>query len=302
MKKFASVLIALAACGGSNPTTTTTTTSDQTSVGKAQRFKIGSFDAWSIEDGAIEGPNDAKTLGVGQSPDEVGKLLAANGLPTDKVSLGIQVLLVKANGKVDLFDTGAADASFAKAGHLQASLAKVGVKAADVTDIFISHAHPDHTYGLVANGALAFPNAAIHMSKPEWDFMATMAGMDPGTKAIIPVITPKVVAFEPGAQVTPEVLAVATPGHTPGHSSYQIASSQEKLFYIGDVMHHSVVNVQKPEWDDAFDTDHAGANSTRKLLLESLASTKLHVFGVHFPYPGLGHISRDGDHFVYKAD
>jgi glyoxylase-like metal-dependent hydrolase (beta-lactamase superfamily II) len=301
MKKCAFVVLALAACGGSKPSKSSTST--VSADGQATEFKIGALDAWSLQDGAIEGPNDGKTIGVGVAPEEINKVLSANGLPTDTIKLGIQTLLVKDNGKVYLFDTGAADASFAKAGHLQASLAKAGVKAADVTDIFISHAHPDHTYGLVANGALAFPNATIHMSKPEWEFMQNvMPGMDPGTKAIVPVITSKVVAFDPGTDVVADVKAVTTTGHTPGHTSYEVGTGSDKIFYLGDVAHHSVVNVQKPDWNDGFDGDHDAANAMRKQTLESLAKSNERVFGVHFPYPGVGHIVQDGDHQVFKAD
>ncbi|HEY4180466.1 MAG TPA: MBL fold metallo-hydrolase [Kofleriaceae bacterium] len=305
MTKFTSLFlaVALAACGGSKPSTSTTTSDQSATDGHATAFKIGALDAWSIEDGSIEGPNDGKTLGVGVAPEEINKVLAAAGLPTDKIQLGIQALLVKDNGKVYLFDTGAADASFAKAGKLQASLAKANVKPGDVTDIFLSHAHPDHTYGLVAKGALAFPNATIHMSKPEWEFMQNvMPGMDPGTKAIVPVITTKVVAFDPGTDVAPDVKAISTPGHTPGHSSYEIGAGTDKVFYLGDVAHHSVVNVQKPDWSDGFDGDHDAANAVRAATLKNLASSGERVFGVHFPYPGVGRIVQDGDHQAFKAD
>src|SRR4029453_11474942 len=131
-------------------------------------------------------------------------------------------------------------------GRLPASLRPAGVEPAQVTDIFVSHTHPDHVCGLVArNGALGFHNVAIHLSAPEWDALKGKAD----AAALVAAITPKVDAFQPNAVIVPGVVtAVAVPGHTPGNSAYEIASGDERLLYIGDSAHHWVISVQRPEW------------------------------------------------------
>jgi glyoxylase-like metal-dependent hydrolase (beta-lactamase superfamily II) len=84
------------------------------------------------------------------------------------------------------------------------------------------------------------------MTSAEWSYMS---GLDQ-YKAVVPVIKPKVQAFEPGAELVPGVVkAVEIKGHTPGHSGYRITSGPESLLYVGDSMHHYIVSVQKPEWD-----------------------------------------------------
>jgi glyoxylase-like metal-dependent hydrolase (beta-lactamase superfamily II) len=263
-------------------------------------FKVGQFAATSLHDGDPEFPNDNQVFGVGLKPEDVAAVLSANGLPTDKLKLGLDPLLVKAGDKVLLFDTGAGANFGPAAGKLPESLAEAGVDAGTVTDIFISHAHPDHVGGLVsADGKLNFPNATIHLSKPEWAHLSSQKDQ----AALVSAIKPKVDAFKPNADLIPGVVkAVEIKGHTPGHSGYKITSGTESLLYIGDSMHHSVVSVQKPEWTIQFDHDDAVAKASRIALVNELAASGQRVYAVHFPFPGVGKFEKRGDGAVWVAE
>lgn len=263
-------------------------------------FKIGELSAQALRDGELEVPNDNKVFGVGRTPAEVAAVLSAAGLPTDKLQLNIHPLLVKSADRVWLFDTGAGSNFGPGAGKLGASLAEAGVDPQSVTDIFISHSHGDHVGGLVnAEGKLVFPNATIHMSKPEWTYMS---GLD-HYKSLISVITPKVEAFAPGAELVPGVVkAVEIKGHTPGHSGYRITSGSDSLFYVGDSMHHYIVSVQQPEWICGFDGDGKTAAASRVALISQLATSAERVFAVHFPFPGVGRIEKRDAGFVWVGE
>ncbi|HEX2082698.1 MAG TPA: MBL fold metallo-hydrolase [Xanthomonadaceae bacterium] len=264
------------------------------------RFRIGALDAAALKDGDIDAANDGKTFGVGRPTEQVAALLAAAGQPTDTLHLSIQPLLVRSGARILLFDTGAADASFARAGRLPASLRAAGVEPAQVTDVFLSHRHPDHAGGLLTrSGALAFHNAAIHLSAPEWAALKR----DRDAAALVAAITPKVAPFEPGATIVPGVVtAVAVDGHTPGHSAYEIGSGDERLLYIGDTAHHFVVSVQRPEWTVQYDENAPLAQTRRRALLQRAADENLRVYAVHFPFPGLGRIHTEGEGFVWVPD
>ncbi|HEX5162744.1 MAG TPA: MBL fold metallo-hydrolase [Steroidobacteraceae bacterium] len=256
-------------------------------------FKIGDFSAMALLDGNLELPNDNKVFGVGLKPEDVAAVLKENGLPTDKLQLSIHPLLVQTGDRVLLFDTGAGGNFGPGSGHLPAALAEAKVDPASVTDIFISHSHGDHVGGLAsADGKLAFPNATIHISSAEWSYMS---GLDQ-YKPVVPVIQPKVQAFEPDAELVPGVVkAVDIKGHTPGHSGYRITSGSASLLYVGDSMHHFVVSVQRPQWTIAFDGDNTVATASRVALIKELAGSGERVFAVHFPFPGLGKMEQRGE-------
>ncbi|WP_237051671.1 MBL fold metallo-hydrolase [Lysobacter antibioticus] len=298
----------LAGCSEPKPAATATPTPAPATPSAPQpasnpdvlRFRIGTLDAAALKDGDIEAANDGKTFAIGQPADEVNALLAAAGAPTDVLHLSIQPLLVRSGARILLFDTGAADAAFARAGRLPASLRAAGVEPSQVTDIFISHQHQDHVGGLLTReGALAFPNAAIHLSAPEWESLKA----DRDAAALVAAITPKVATFQPGAAIIPGVVtAVAVDGHTPGHSAYEIASGDERLLYLGDTAHHHVISVQRPEWTVQYDMNAPLAQASRRALLQRAADGKLRVYSVHFPFPGLGHIKAQGDSFVWEPE
>ena len=257
-------------------------------------FTIGALQAAALKDGDIVLENVA-----GQSPwtDNAGvaEVLRRTGDP--KIHLSIQPLLIRGDDKVVLIDTGAGGA-MGTANKLPASLAAAGVQPAQVTDILISHGHGDHMGGLVANGALVYPNAAIRMSAAEW----TAVQADPELAALIPVITPKVQTFEPGEQVTPSITAVALQGHTPGHTGYEIVSGDDRLLYFGDALHSSVISVERPDFVNGWDKDSDAAIATRFALLGRGATQSLRTYGVHFPFPGLGTFRRQADGFVWVPE
>ena len=263
-------------------------------------FMIGELSATALRDGGMELANDNKEIAVGRTPEEVAALLSAAGQPTDKLALSLQPLLVQTKDRVLLFDTGAGTLFGPGAGQLAGSLAEAGVEPQSVTDIFISHSHGDHVGGLVnAEGALAFPNATIHMSKAEWKHMSANERYG----ALNAAIKPKVDAFAPGTQlVQGTVKAVDIKGHTPGHSGYLITSGGDSLLYIGDSMHHFVVSVQKPDWTIAYDGDAPVAQKSRADLIAQSAANGQRIYGVHFPFPGVGKFEKKGEGYVWAAE
>ena len=272
-------------------------------VAQFQPFKIGSYKAVALKDGGIEEPLDGKSFVVGQPNEVVSAMLKAGEAPTDHFEFSIQPLLVHAGDHVLLFDTGAGAFFGDIAGKLQESMRAAGEKPANVTDIFISHAHGDHVGGLVTStGALAFPNATIHISAPEWKWLSGLSEDEAKNfgirqvSALVSAIKPKVAPFEPGADLLPGIVkAVELKGHTPGHSGYRIRSGADSVLVFGDAMHSHVVSVRKPSWQVAFDSDPQLGATTRTALVKSSAASGQRLYSEHFPFPGIGKIVKGKD-------
>lgn len=263
-------------------------------------FRIGALEAVALKDGEIAVPNAANASPWADTAAARTALTAA-GQPGDVIHLSVQPLLVRDGDRVVLIDAGAGG-RMGTQDKLVGSLRTAGIDPTTVTDVLISHAHGDHVGGLVgADGSLTFPNAVVRISEPEWDYMKAGAARA-GEAALLAAVTPKVRPFAPGAQVTPSIKAAPLAGHTPGHSGYEVVSGTDRLLYIGDAMHSSVISVQRPNWVNGWDTDSAAGVATRQGLLERGAAGSQRIYGVHFPFPGLGRFERKDDGFAWTPE
>jgi glyoxylase-like metal-dependent hydrolase (beta-lactamase superfamily II) len=260
----------------------------------AQTFRLGDTRVTALRDAQFVAANDGKLFGVGVGPDAVADVLKAAGQPTDHVTLGVDALLVQAGDRNILIDTGLGPGAH---GVLMSSLAKAGLKPEDISVVLITHVHADHVGGLVKeDGSPAFPNAAIRISSPDWDWLQTQANM----AALVKAISSRVKVFAPGESVAPGITSVAIKGHTPGHVGYQIGSGDKRLLDFGDTAHSSIVSLAKPDWANGFDNDQKEGVTSRRAMLTLLAKDHELIFAPHFPFPGIGHIVAEGDHFAWK--
>ncbi|HTH97116.1 MAG TPA: MBL fold metallo-hydrolase [Stellaceae bacterium] len=260
----------------------------------AQGFMLGKFQLFALRDMLNVLPNDGKVFGKDVGPARVADALKKLGAPTDKITLGVDALLVRTPDRVVLLDTGLGPKV---GGVLMQSLAQTGIRPDQITDVLITHAHGDHVGGLMtADGKLAFPHATVHMSATEWNWMQSK----PANKPIVDVIRGMVKTFTPGGEVVPGFRSVAIPGHTPGHVGYQITSAGRHLFDIGDTAHSSLISLADPAWANGYDTDTAQGRASREKILAEVAASHERIFAPHFPFPGIGTIAKAGHAYAWK--
>src|ERR1700676_44657 len=132
------------------------------------RTKIGKIDVIAVSDGTV-GLGLTKELIQNAKPGEVESLLARH-FEKSPVDASINAFLIKYENKLLLIDTGASELVGPTGGKLPQSLRAAGAPPENITDVFITHIHPDHTGGLMNGNTKVFPNATIHINKREVDY------------------------------------------------------------------------------------------------------------------------------------
>lgn len=239
--------------------------------------------------------------------------LRDGGYPVNDGGLSIPIngYLIEQGGEVILIDTGAAQMMGPGAGGLLAALAAAGITPEQVTKILLTHLHLDHVGGLLdAEGGAMFPNAEVAVSEVEWQFWhddGIMAGVPAQFQDFFRVarssVAPyqdRLIRFSGEGEVAPGILSVEMPGHTPGHSGFQLNAGSESLLIWGDLVHSTALQFAYPEWTLSFDTDPVLTVQSRKRLLDRAAADNLLVAGMHLDFPGLGRVARTKDAYRYQ--
>lgn len=276
----------------------------------AYRYTVGSVTVTAVPDGSRTFPLPDGFV-RNQPMDKVKAALKAAFLPENQLSIYFNPLLLEIAGKRVLIDTGfgpqAEPSSF---GRLHHTLESVGIAAATIDTVVISHFHGDHINGLLAaDGSAAFPNAHVLVPEGEWAFWMDEgeAGrasdmLKPGfanARRIFGALNAEPERYAWDTEVVPGLTAIGTPGHTPGHTSFMLESGGEKLFIQSDLTNTPFLFVRNPGWHAMFDMDPALAEQSRRKMLERVAAERLLVAGFHFPFPGAAHLEKDGDGFRY---
>src|SRR5258708_1380838 len=129
------------------------------------RMTIGDINVTALSDGTV-GLQILDGLLLNAKSGEVEKLLAYN-YQKSPIDATINAFLVRLNGKLILIDAGSAELVGPTANKLPDSLRSVGVQPQQITDIFLTHIHPDHSGGLMEGNKMVFPNATVHVDKRE---------------------------------------------------------------------------------------------------------------------------------------
>lgn len=282
------------------------------------RFRLGEFEATVISDGRLPLGKPAPAFPA-SPPQEIVGLLEGSFLPPDAATLEQNVLVLNTGRQLILFDTGMGDSmgDIGKmfgptTGKMLTNLRAAGFKPEEIDLVVLTHAHSDHCWGLVdAAGKPVFPNAQVALSEIDlkyWTDDANKRGPDfmgpfiDGAKKNLSAYRDRMVMVQDGKEVAPGVVALATPGHTLGHHCYAITSGNKVMVNTGDLAHHHVLLLRKPLWEFAYDTDPKLSAQTRVKMLDRLAQDKHAVLSYHFPWPGLGHIIRDGEAYAWASE
>lgn len=273
------------------------------------RFKHGTMEATVISDGPLNFPDAGKIFM--RAPDaDIRKLLAEEFLPTDAVRMEQNILVLNTGDKLVMFDTGLFSMKpnpSLPSGRILKSLGEAGIKPEDIDAIVLTHPHIDHAGGIMsADGKTRlFPNAQIYTTEADFNFwqseklIGTPAESSRNTvlKNLVPN-KDRLVMVKDGQEILPGIQAVASHGHTVGHTSYMISSGGKSLCFTGDIAHHSIL-LRRPKMAITFDTDQEAAGASRIRMCDMLSSQRIPAMIFHLPWPGIGNIVKDGEGFRF---
>jgi glyoxylase-like metal-dependent hydrolase (beta-lactamase superfamily II) len=273
------------------------------------RYLVGSYEVTVVTDGVNARPLPDNFI-LNATRNDINAALAAAYLEPDKLAVPYSPLVVNTGSKLVVIDTGTGErnleASKGAAGQFQRNLAASGIDREAIDLVIISHFHGDHVNGLLtADGRRAFPNAEVAVPKVEWEFWmddGEMTRASPGrmqdlfknNRRVFDSLGRNVTPYEWDKEVVPGITAVGTPGHSPGHTSFIVASGSSTVYVQSDVTNVPFLFARNPGWHASFDQDPKMAEATRRKVYDMLSSERMLVQGFHFPFPGVAHVEKDG--------
>lgn len=212
-------------------------------------MKLGAFEIYPVSDGRFR-------LDGGAMFGVVPKALWEKCCPADefnRIPLSLTALLIRANGKNILVDTGLGPKEDEKFQRMFAvertptlleSLKRLGLGRDDIDMVINTHLHFDHAGGntMQENGSVVptFPNAKYFIQHGEFE---DAARANERTKAsyrrdnFTPIAHVNQWEFLHGdTEILPGITAVVTAGHTRFHQAVKIESEGQTAFYLGDLI------------------------------------------------------------------
>jgi glyoxylase-like metal-dependent hydrolase (beta-lactamase superfamily II) len=275
------------------------------------KYKVGSIEVTAVYDGIWRKPHDP-TFIKNASVEDTKEALAKAGLTTEFMPIPLTVVVLKIGDKYVMIDSGSGVGQWqANATNLPSNMKAAGIDRGQISTILVSHFHPDHVWGLMEKGtnAAVFPNAELIVNSTEYNWWTEPGrveklpeGRKPAGKRIGDVFPTwknwKLVGDN--AEVAPGVRLLGAPGHTPGHSAFLVTSGKDQLMVSNDAMYVPALLAPHPDWQGAYDQDGATAVTTRRKLMDRVIADKMMVCGAHFPFPGRGTFTKDGDAYAFS--
>jgi glyoxylase-like metal-dependent hydrolase (beta-lactamase superfamily II) len=267
------------------------------------QMMVGDIEVTALSDGTAD-------LTVGKllthtTPAKVAAALKRSYLK-DPVQTSVNGFLINTGTKLVLIDIGSGSLFGPTVGKLADNLKAAGYRPEQIDEIYITHMHPDHVGGLMAGDKMAFPNAVVRADKRDADFWLSQANLDKAPEGMkgffqgaMASLNPYVAAgkfkpFDGNTELVPGVRALASHGHTPGHTTYVVESKGEKLVLIGDLIHVAAVQFPDPTVTIQFDSDSKAALAQRQKAFAAAAKGGYWVGAAHIAFPGIGHIQAAG--------
>ena len=221
------------------------------------QIDLGSATISTVSDGTITLPGSL-SFDTSMPSSELEVILKDFDLSKDELTRECNLTLYESGTKKVLFDAGAGVDFLSGMGNIVESLEAIDLSTDDITDVVFTHAHPDHIWGVLDDfDDLTFQNANYHMGRKEWEYWfdpetvnkvrEDRVAMAVGAKRRLEALEENINLFDNNEEITDGIKALLTPGHSPGHMSFEVGKSSQKALVIGDALNNHHIAFRKPE-------------------------------------------------------
>jgi len=265
----------------------------------ATSMQVGAYKITTVSDGFLQLPEHFTAPGADEKSRRalLGDLVSADNF----VRSPLNVTVVQGASETVLIDAGSGERFVPTAGQLVEGLDAIGIAPDDVTKVILTHAHPDHLWGVIDGfDELTFLNAEHVINGAEMDFWLApdvlsrlpddQQAFAVGAQRHLAGIGEQLTRAKPGDAVAPGIELIDTAGHTPGHVSVSVSDGDARTLILGDALAHPIISFAHPDWRPRMDLLGDQAAAMRARLLAELASDQTPIVGYHLTAPGAGYV------------
>ncbi|SOC03433.1 glyoxylase-like metal-dependent hydrolase (beta-lactamase superfamily II) [Ureibacillus xyleni] len=211
----------------------------------------------------------------------------------NQVELACEPILIQFEGKNYLIDSGVGfnkltekqlrNYGVTEESTVLESLQELGLKAADIDVVLMTHMHFDHASGLThwegETLVSTFPNAKIYTTEVEWNEMRNPNIRSKNTywKENWEPIQHQVETFSGSITITSGIELIHTGGHSDGHAIIKLTQNGETMLHMADIM--ATHAHQNPLWVMAYDDyPMTSVFAKEKIMKEALANSYKFIF------------------------
>lgn len=255
---------------------------------------LGSYALHAIDTGTFR-------LDGGSMFGIVPKPLWEQRIPADernRITLSMRCLLLQSDDHVALIDCGIGEAFSPKfkeiyavdhaEADLRSSLAAVGVRPPDVTDVILTHLHFDHCGGITCRAddgerVLTFPEARHHVQKAHWEWAQSPNPKEANSfreEHLRPLADSEHLCLaDGGGELLPDVWAMLAHGHTRAQQVIRISGREGTLVFAADLL--PTTAHLAPAWTMAYDVEPLTTIREKQDFLEQATEEEWILFFEH---------------------
>jgi glyoxylase-like metal-dependent hydrolase (beta-lactamase superfamily II) len=260
--------------------------------------RVGAVSIEGVSDGCFAVPPTSLFTKTDQDWLQHSQFLDEDGM----LPIEMGGFLVRSDERLVLVDTGIGPLAVSeRSGMFMQSLAALGVRPSEITDVVLTHLHFDHLGWATDGVQRLFGEATYRCHEADWAFFMGATPFDDSlavslmggraSSELLPPMLERLETWSGDGTILPGIDVRSAPGHTPGSTVIVVSSGTERAMLLGDVV-HCPAELLSDDWEMIGDVDRQLALRTREALARELEGSDVPAAATHFPGLQFGRLLR----------